>query len=469
MKSYIAEPLGLYGYKELEPVFLSALVSEKPLLLIGRHGTGKSQFLERLSKALNKEFRHYNASLLNYDDLVGIPYPDEERKSLHYIYEKSAIWEAETVFFDEINRTRPDLQNKLFPIINEKMVQGKRLEKLVYRFAAMNPPYLYEDMGRGYGENEEYGGVSELDIALADRFAYLSEMPEFGDLDEKEKEALLEEEGEGEFPYPLSELILMAKKELFSSKEEAKANRKLFFLLISLLEEKEGYLSSRRVRLLYEGWIEIHASRRALFLLEGEGEPNIRDSLLLALENCLPYVASSSRSKGRLLSLLKEAERRMEEEEMSLSEKIFLLPSIEERLLVALEKVEEVEPEIFSRLLSDALSSKDKKKNRALALLAYEVLKERKDISSLDMVTIMSVARPALEPSPIAYSHERGERVEAKEIRRLLSLYEGKGKERYRGLLISFLDEKDPYDGASAVDELSSYYLEMERRVRKNG
>ena len=66
--------------------------------------------------------------------------PDTEQTSLRYISTPTAIWDAQVVFIDELNRTRPDLQNKLFSIIHEKRVQGVNLENLRYRWAAMNPP-----------------------------------------------------------------------------------------------------------------------------------------------------------------------------------------------------------------------------------------------------------------------------------------------------------------------------------------
>ena len=104
--------------------------------------------LERLAQVLGLEYRFYNASLINYDDLVGIPLPTEDRKSLHYISTASSIWDAEIVFVDEINRTKPELQNKLFPIIHEKRVQGIPLDKLRYRWAAMNPAPSQRRTGR---------------------------------------------------------------------------------------------------------------------------------------------------------------------------------------------------------------------------------------------------------------------------------------------------------------------------------
>jgi len=48
---------------------LAALMDEQPLLLIAPHGTAKSELLNRLAAALGLEHRHYNASLIAFDDL----------------------------------------------------------------------------------------------------------------------------------------------------------------------------------------------------------------------------------------------------------------------------------------------------------------------------------------------------------------------------------------------------------------
>ena len=114
------------------------------MLLVGEHGTAKTMLVERLAAALGLAFRHYNASLVNYDDLVGIPMPDE-RGGLRFVGTPGAIWDAEFVFFDEVDRCRPDLQNKLFPIVHERRVAGVGLPRLRHRWAAMNPPSPDDD------------------------------------------------------------------------------------------------------------------------------------------------------------------------------------------------------------------------------------------------------------------------------------------------------------------------------------
>src|SRR5262245_29712283 len=111
-KRYLPD-LGVYSFNAFEPVILSALITEDPLLLIGRSGTGKTYLLNSLSEALNLEHRHYNASLISFDDLVGFPFPDEAKTSVRFLETPATVWGAESVLVDEISRCKPEHQNRL--------------------------------------------------------------------------------------------------------------------------------------------------------------------------------------------------------------------------------------------------------------------------------------------------------------------------------------------------------------------
>ncbi len=178
--------LGIYGWEGLEPAVLAALATESPLLLIGGHGTAKTLLLGRLAAALGLQHRHYNASLLSFDDLVGFPVPQDGR--LVWLQTPATIWEAESALFDEVSRCRPELQNKLFPIVHERVVQGLPLPRLRHRWAAMNPPPR-PDAG---DDGTTYVGAEPLDVALADRFAFVLESPGFEDLSPADQRRLLE-------------------------------------------------------------------------------------------------------------------------------------------------------------------------------------------------------------------------------------------------------------------------------------
>ena len=286
--SFIERFLGIAGWDELEPVLLAALSSEEPLLLVGSHGTAKSLLLERLATVLGLEFRHYNASLLNYDDLVGFPMPTEDRRALRFISTPAAIWGAEAVFLDEISRTRPDLANKLFPIVHEKRIQGIELTGLRYRWAAMNPPrvWRFEDDD---SPQEEYTGSVALDPALADRFSFVVRVPGWFELDVVDRRKLIESgDAPSEDPVGLRSLVTEARIRKAIHTEAAPEYLTDHFLSLSEhLSAKGVHFSPRRWATLRRIAIAIHGAREALVNFESNA-PNETldwgDSLLLAVQ-----------------------------------------------------------------------------------------------------------------------------------------------------------------------------------------
>lgn len=181
----ITERLGVHGWDHLDAVLIASLATESPLLLVGPHGTAKSLLVEVMANALNLPMRHYNAALINYDDLVGIPLPDESGTTLRFVTTPGTIWDAGFVFFDEISRCRADLSNKLFPIIHERRVVGIALDKLKHRWAAMNPP-APDDLNMN-SSSSYYIGSEPLDPALTDRFPFIVNVPNWGELSHDER------------------------------------------------------------------------------------------------------------------------------------------------------------------------------------------------------------------------------------------------------------------------------------------
>ena len=182
--------LGVFGFDTYEPVILASLVTEDPLLLIGRSGTGKTYLLNSLSEALGLQHRHYNASLISFDDLVGFPYPDAENGGVKFLETPATVWGAESVLVDEISRCKPEHQNRLFSLVHERRVQGIRLERLRFRWAAMNPCSSDQDA-------ESYAGSEPLDPALADRFALIVPAADWAELEKADQRRIADPSGEG--------------------------------------------------------------------------------------------------------------------------------------------------------------------------------------------------------------------------------------------------------------------------------
>ena len=274
--------LGLQGLDALAPVLVAALATEEPLLLIGPHGTAKTLLLTRVATALGLTTRHYNASLLNFDDLVGFPMPGKNGE-LEYVKTPAAIWGAGAVIFDEISRCRPDIQNKLFPIIHERRVQGLPLEGLRYRWAAMNPPSNDDD-------DHGYLGSEPLDTALADRFALIVEMPGWTSLSEAEQIAVIQAEDapvDPEAAQALCRIIACTRATLPHVKIAlAEGAASYVRTLVALLGQAQFVLSPRRAGMLYRSILAVHAASMAL---DPSSPP--ADSALLAVRSGLPQRA----------------------------------------------------------------------------------------------------------------------------------------------------------------------------------
>jgi MoxR-like ATPase len=293
--------IGLIGLTDLEPIILAALATEEPLLLIGPHGTGKTLLLTQIAKAIGLEFRHYNSSLLNFDDLIGFPLPDKDG-SLEYVKTPASIWGAEAVFFDEISRCRPDIQNKLFPIVHERRAQGILLEGLRYRWAAMNPPVSEDD-------DEGYIGSEPLDSALADRFAFIVNVPSWNQYSETEQLAIILADKATILPNSVNNLlrsIASTRAALPSIRESIGGPIAVYVrTLVALLAQAGISLSPRRAGMLLRSVLAVHA---AAITIDAGTTPS--DSALLAVRNGLPQLAEGRKiNETKLLGAHREAWR----------------------------------------------------------------------------------------------------------------------------------------------------------------
>jgi MoxR-like ATPase len=276
----ILRNLGVYGYDEVENVVIASLATGKPLLLIGKAGTGKSFLLNSLSEALGLEHRHYNASLIAFDDLVGFPYPEENGAGIRYIETPATVWRAESVLIDEISRCKPEHQNRLFSLVHERRIQGMKLERLKYCWAAMNP------CSADQGGEDYYDGSLPLDQALADRFAFIITVPDWDELDEGDREKVADPAGEGALSEDhgrLGEAVAKVRERLPAVVETHRKKVIAYAVAVAnALKQNRIRLSPRRVRLLAGNLL-------ALTAVHG-GKPSSR-VFRLGLETSLPQPA----------------------------------------------------------------------------------------------------------------------------------------------------------------------------------
>ncbi len=284
--------LNLFGLDFLDLIILAALADERPLLLIGPHGTAKSELLNRLAGTLGLEHRHYNASLISFDDILGYPLPDTASGTVKYLRTPGDLWDAECVFLDEISRCRPETQNKLFSVIHEKRVQGLALPNLRYRWGAMNPP-LTDDTDPG----DAYEGSLPLDPALADRFAWVVELPALIDLAPEDRIALISRGGtQAGSPPDLGSLVGQTRQQIagLSGDDLAWITRYVDGLVPPLAEARLA-ISGRRAVMLAGGIASLHAASLVL----GQNL-KLEDCGLAAVRTGLPQ-----RAQGRVIEASK--------------------------------------------------------------------------------------------------------------------------------------------------------------------
>jgi len=455
--SLLTRPLGLLGWERLEPVLLAALATKEPLLLIGKHGTAKSFLLERLAQVLRLNYRFYNASLINYDDLVGIPVPNGDQTALRYISTPTAIWDAEVVFIDELNRTRPDLQNKLFSIIHERRVQGIALEKLAYRWAAMNPPPADDD------EADSYLGAEALDPALADRFGFLLEVPDWSDLTDDDRGVILLDQfrGRHEFPVDVRELVRLTESTYRFFCENPPDLTGYFIALESQLRGAGTRLSPRRISTLYRTALGIQAARITLQRLEGtEATPDLETTLFLALSHGHPGLAVRSLDRVSLLAVHRQAWSIAGLAEDDPWKRLLQISDPLERVLVASRAGFPLSEADLSSLVLEAVASQTGEERRsAAALVIYLKFRAAEKLAPVAAETLALQLKHVLRPKNSTHQVYGKALERCRQVSNLCSRLGDCPKDRYtRNLLNGFLP-----DGYSTVepDGLHDFFREL--------
>ena len=442
VSTLLTKPLGLLGWEKLEPVLLAALATCEPLLLIGKHGTAKSFLLERLAQALKLNYRFYNASLVNYDDLVGIPVPDADQTSLCYISTPTAIWDAEVVFIDELNRTRPDLQNKLFSIIHEKRVQGVNLENLRYRWAAMNPPPSDDQDDR-----DVYLGAEPLDPALADRFGFLIEVPDWSELSEADKKELLTDQflGRHEFPVDVADLVAstVATYETFCAHPPDLCG--YFVALESQLRGSGTRFSGRRLSMLFRTALGIQAARMTLAHKSDKASetPDWETTLFLAIAHGHPGLASGPIDSGTLLALHRQAWNIAGLKNDDPWKKLLNIADPVERVAVACKASFPLSQTDLSSIVLEAVAAQPTPEARAaLSLVLYLTLRTSPKIAATAAETLASQLTRVMRPTNATHEVYGRQLKHCREVANICSTLGDTARDRFtRNLLHAFLPD----------------------------
>ena len=178
-------------------ILCNALPSNQSVLMIGKHGVGKSQLVRRIARARHAELVaegliskdmpvHDSAkqdgsskvdcflidmrlSQQSEGDMIGLPeLSGGVTRFCPPEWFMAACREPRVLFFDEINRATPEVMQAAFQIVLDYQLNGFKLHPETRVFAAINP------------DSGNYS-VNAMDDALLDRFAVIELEPTFED------------------------------------------------------------------------------------------------------------------------------------------------------------------------------------------------------------------------------------------------------------------------------------------------
>jgi len=230
--------IGIHGWDDIEPLILSAVVSDHSVLFIGDIGSNKTEGSKVIAKAIlgsNIKFRNYEVPTLNFDDLIGFVNPKNlANGTLEFVPTPLSIWNADAALFDEINRANPFIQSKLHELIRTRTLMGLPTQlKMV--FSAVNPPERYQS---GY-----------MDMALASRFICV-QVPNITSMKDAHIDQIIS--GNGHRPPPpfdLKDMILKARRCQFSHEEITRVHQMCKKIILEL-SGQEIIFNGRQLRMM---------------------------------------------------------------------------------------------------------------------------------------------------------------------------------------------------------------------------
>tara|TARA_Y100000034_G_scaffold124322_1_gene172330 strand:+ start:549 stop:1616 length:1068 start_codon:yes stop_codon:yes gene_type:complete len=144
---------------------------QKPILLRGRHGIGKSQVVYQLAENLNMPVVERRASQMTEGDLVGLPKTDGNVTSFcPPDWFKTACDSPVILFLDEVDRATIEVRQGIFELTDSRKLNGHHLHPQTLVFAAING-----------GEHGQQYQVGEMDPAELDRWTVFDVEPSIED------------------------------------------------------------------------------------------------------------------------------------------------------------------------------------------------------------------------------------------------------------------------------------------------
>lgn len=141
---------------------LKEMPTSKSIMLVAKHGVGKSSIVKQVAEDLGIEFYDVRLSQCEVGDIKGLPFLDEKNRRTDFL--KPKWWPRNPdskgiLFFDELNRASKDVLQAVFEICLDRRLDGEPLPDGWRVVSAINATDDYD--------------VVDLDPALLDRWFYI--------------------------------------------------------------------------------------------------------------------------------------------------------------------------------------------------------------------------------------------------------------------------------------------------------
>jgi len=203
------DAIDIYGWdKTREDMVLAALIANLNTLVMGDKGMGKTLLGLRLAEALDVGSRELglggvestkvDGHSANEEDLVGYPLPPDEEEMIEArnnddpiemttALSPNTVAHSEFIVIDEATRIQHHMQSRFLGLMEEGIVDGRKLD-VEHIFGAANPI--------------SYAGTEVMDEALADRWEFIIPAPEYEEMDAEDRQKIVQTRPNGTHDTP---------------------------------------------------------------------------------------------------------------------------------------------------------------------------------------------------------------------------------------------------------------------------
>lgn len=162
------------SFADLSSVILPILSCKFPVLLRGKHGIGKSEFVAQLAKHLGYPMLDKRASQMTEGDLIGLPVISGQTTSWNPPdWFKEACDKPVVLFLDELDRATSEVRQGFFELADSRKINGHKLHPDSIVISAINASDAYQVNVMDPAEINRWS-VFDLDVNNNLLFSFLS-------------------------------------------------------------------------------------------------------------------------------------------------------------------------------------------------------------------------------------------------------------------------------------------------------